>query len=130
MSKSTASLLVLVCLIATVLVTSAQQDMAQFSGTVNINADGTVEPADAPIQRVGDTYTLTGDVGGIGVQRSNIILDGNGHTVSGSIPSATVSLAGGEKRQKTSKKQNNAHPSAPNRLVPLLSAQVFREARA
>jgi hypothetical protein len=104
MSKSTASLLVLVCLIATVLVTSAQQDMAQFSGTVNINADGTVEPADAPIQRVGDTYTLTGDVGGIGVQRSNIILDGNGHTVSGSIPSATVSLAGGGEKAKNLEK--------------------------
>jgi parallel beta-helix repeat protein len=60
---------------------------AQFSGTVNINADGTVDPADAPIQRDGDTYTLTGDVGGISVQRSNIILDGNGHTLPGEVTS-------------------------------------------
>jgi parallel beta-helix repeat protein len=60
---------------------------AQYYGSVGINADGTVDPADAPIQRVGDTYTLTGDVGGISVQRSNIILDGNGHTLPGIVTS-------------------------------------------
>jgi parallel beta-helix repeat protein len=60
---------------------------AQYYGSVGINADGTVDPADAPIQRVGDTYTLTGDVGGIGVHRSNIILDGNGHTLPGIVTS-------------------------------------------
>jgi len=60
---------------------------AQFLGSITIKADGTVDPADAPIQRVGDTYTLTGDVGSIGVYRSNIILDGNGHTLPGEVTS-------------------------------------------
>jgi parallel beta-helix repeat protein len=95
MNRGVALLLILVLTVSSIV--SILPVKAEDSGTITIGADGTVEPADAPIQRVGDTYTLTGDVGGIGVQRSNIILDGNGHTVSGSIPSATVSLAGGVK---------------------------------
>jgi parallel beta-helix repeat protein len=66
---------------------------------VTIKADGSVEPSTAPIQRVGDLYVLTGDVGQISVQRSNITLDGSGHRLSGkvSLPqySATVENSGG-----------------------------------
>jgi parallel beta-helix repeat protein len=53
---------------------------AQFSSFVTITADGTVDPVDAPIQWVGDVYTLTGDLSRIKVDRNNVILDGNGHT--------------------------------------------------
>ncbi|MCZ2809401.1 MAG: right-handed parallel beta-helix repeat-containing protein [Candidatus Bathyarchaeota archaeon] len=50
---------------------------------VTIRADGTIDPATAPIQRFGDVYTLTGDMDNIRVERNNMILDGNGHTLTG-----------------------------------------------
>jgi parallel beta-helix repeat protein len=48
-----------------------------------IRADGTVDPDTAPIQRDGDVYTLTGDMDTITVQRNDMILDGNGHSLTG-----------------------------------------------
>ena len=51
--------------------------------TATIRADGTIDPATAPIQRFGDIYTLTGDMDNIRVERNNIILDGNGHILTG-----------------------------------------------
>ncbi len=51
---------------------------------VYIYPDGTIEPASAPIRRVGDTYELTGDVNAeLVVQKSNILIDGKGYTVTG-----------------------------------------------
>ena len=52
---------------------------------ITITPDGNVSPSTAPIQRFGDLYILTRDVIGtaILVQRSNITLDGNGHTIQG-----------------------------------------------
>ena len=87
MNRSGAVAFVLVSLMAIIVATTAQQGMAQFTGSVTIKANGTIDPVDAPIERVGDSYTLTGDVGGISVQRSNIILDGNGHTLPGIVTS-------------------------------------------
>jgi parallel beta-helix repeat protein len=56
-------------------------------GTVYIRADGSIDPSDAPIQRDGDLYTLTGnitsDADGIVIERNNITLDGAGYTVQG-----------------------------------------------
>ncbi|MEM3974471.1 MAG: NosD domain-containing protein, partial [Ignisphaera sp.] len=55
-------------------------------GKIYIRADGRVEPANAPITtRDGVTYTLTDDVTteGIVIERDNIILEGNEHTVAG-----------------------------------------------
>jgi len=85
MRKTVALLFVLFILTALLLIAPSRYCLAQYSGTATINADGTVDPADGPIQRVGNTYTLTGDVGGISVQRSNIILDGNGHALPGEV---------------------------------------------
>lgn len=49
-----------------------------------IQSDGTISPDTAPIQRSGDTYTLTGNVfAEISVQRSNITIDGAGYTLQG-----------------------------------------------
>ena len=49
-----------------------------------IRSDGSVDPSTAPIQRVGDVYTFTGDVSvGIAVQRSDVIIDGNGYRLIG-----------------------------------------------
>ncbi len=52
------------------------------SSTVYIRPDGSVDPSTAPIERVGDLYVLTGDVdNAIYVERSNVVVDGSGHTV-------------------------------------------------
>ncbi len=60
---------------------------------IDINADGSVTPSDAPVDNVNDTfYTLTDDVNVTGVtgpyngvavriMRSNIVFNGNGHTI-------------------------------------------------
>jgi len=55
-------------------------------GAIYIRADGSIEPASAPITtRDRVTYTLTDDVTteGIVIERDNIILDGNGRKVTG-----------------------------------------------
>jgi len=59
---------------------------AQVNGPIIITADGDVEPSTAPIQRVGDVYTLTNDIGvvkydawssvGIQVLKDDIVIDG------------------------------------------------------
>jgi parallel beta-helix repeat protein len=59
--------------------------------TVYINFDGSVTPSSAPISSPDNvTYTLTGNINyptyaGIAVGKSNIVIDGNGHTVQGSL---------------------------------------------
>jgi len=52
---------------------------------VYILSDGSVDPVSAPISNAGNiVYSLTADIlGRLVVQRSNIILEGNGHSVSG-----------------------------------------------
>jgi parallel beta-helix repeat protein len=56
-------------------------------GTIHINADGTIAPSTAPIQRIGNYYKLTGSISttadGIIIQKSNITLDGNGYAIQG-----------------------------------------------
>jgi parallel beta-helix repeat protein len=77
----------LLCFAAFFTICNAQFGSAQYFGSVNINADGTFEPATAPILRIGETYTLTGDVGSITVERSNIVLDGDGNMLPGIVSS-------------------------------------------
>jgi len=57
---------------------------------ITIRADGTIEPQDAHIQRVGDLYTLTSDIVNqtLRIQRDNIVIDGNGHKLQGAINAA------------------------------------------
>ena len=60
-------------------------------GTIYIRPDGSVDPETASIQRVGDTYTFTGDIyspfvldkSAIVVERDNIVLDGAGYSLQG-----------------------------------------------
>jgi parallel beta-helix repeat protein len=59
------------------------------SGTITINADGSISPSTAPIYTADNvTYTLTGNItsapDGILIERNNIVLNGAGYTVSGS----------------------------------------------
>jgi parallel beta-helix repeat protein len=57
---------------------------AQSSQPIIINGNGVVTPADAAIQMVGNTYTVTADIiGSIVVEANNIILDGANHTLQG-----------------------------------------------
>ena len=56
---------------------------AQISATVTIYPDGSVTGTNN-IQRNGDVYTLTGNIsGGIQVQKSYIVIDGQGFTIEG-----------------------------------------------
>ncbi len=60
----------------------------QSSGTIYIRSDGSVEGTDK-IQRDGNVYTFTGDIGtdewsyGIIVERDNIVIDGASHLLKG-----------------------------------------------
>ncbi len=61
---------------------------ARAEGTIYIRADGSIDPPDAPISTVDYvTYTFTGnitsDADGVVVERSNVIIDGNGYTLQG-----------------------------------------------
>jgi parallel beta-helix repeat protein len=78
-------------------VVCVQPIKAQYQGDITINADGSISPSMAPIQQNGDLYILTGDLIGsrITVMRSNMTLDGNGHTIQGEA-SNTASLIPGE----------------------------------
>lgn len=59
---------------------------AMASGTVYIRADGSIDPTTAPISSLDNiTYTFTDNIhDSIVVERSNIIIDGNEHTLQGS----------------------------------------------
>jgi len=54
---------------------------------IYIRPDGSIDPPIAPIQRDVDLYTLTGNIAsdthGIVIERNNVIIDGNGHTLQG-----------------------------------------------
>jgi parallel beta-helix repeat protein len=62
---------------------------AQYQGFITINADGSVSPPTVLIQRIGDTYIVTGNLnittsnigGRIMVQRNNSVVEGNGYFV-------------------------------------------------
>jgi parallel beta-helix repeat protein len=61
---------------------------AEWTGTVYIRADGSIDPPDAPIITYDNiTYVLTNDIispaDGIVVQRDNIIIDGANHIIQG-----------------------------------------------
>ncbi|MCL5948886.1 MAG: hypothetical protein M1490_00210 [Candidatus Bathyarchaeota archaeon] len=52
--------------------------------TILILPDGTVSPSTAPIQQNGNTYTFTDNLyAAIKIQKSNIVFDGAGYTLSG-----------------------------------------------
>jgi len=85
--KKSTSMLVLLLLVSVVMFSLPQIGMVKASGrtTVMINPDGSVSGWDASkIQRDGDVYTLTGNIGGtIVVLRDNIVIDGAGFSVRG-----------------------------------------------
>ena len=89
MKKTFWSVFVLVLLSSAVVVGVVRPVTAP--GTIFIMSDGSVNPETAPIQRVGDTYTFTGNISSpfvldnsaIVVERDNIVLDGAGYSLQG-----------------------------------------------
>jgi parallel beta-helix repeat protein len=65
-----------------------------FDGPLRIQADGTVNPASAPVQRNKNIYTLTGNIGSaIFIEKDGITLDGAGYLANGtSSASGTVGV--------------------------------------
>jgi parallel beta-helix repeat protein len=61
---------------------------------IYIRGDGTVEPATAPITRVGDLYTFTGNINQpIVVEKDNIVVDGAGLTLRGEGDHAGIEMS-------------------------------------
>ncbi len=64
------------CPIGTASVSSAPE-------SISVNVDGTVTPIDAPVELRGNTYTITGGIAGLSIAKSDIVIDGNGHSSDG-----------------------------------------------
>jgi len=74
-----------------------QPAKSEWTGTVHIRADGSIDPPDAPITTDDNvTYTLTGNItspgDGIVVERSNILIAGVGYTVEGAESGCGLNL--------------------------------------
>ena len=81
-------LLILLFMVMFLLAINIKPAKAEWTGTVYIRADGSIDPPDAPIITYDNvTYTLTDNItssgDGIIVERDNIIIDGAGYTLKG-----------------------------------------------
>ncbi|MCJ7423421.1 right-handed parallel beta-helix repeat-containing protein [Candidatus Bathyarchaeota archaeon] len=85
--KRALSVFMFVLLLVSMLTMAFRIQPVKASGTIYIRADGSVDPPTAPIQRNGNTYTLTGSITsnaeGIVVGIDNIVVNGAGYTVQG-----------------------------------------------
>jgi parallel beta-helix repeat protein len=82
MKKTFATATVCALLIATLLFAFAKAQSQP--PTIYIKQDGSIDPPTAPIQRDGNIYTFNQDTfARIYVQKSNIVIDGAGHTLRG-----------------------------------------------
>jgi parallel beta-helix repeat protein len=89
------SLLVISALALAFNVQPVKSDYA-WTETIYIRADGSISPPTAPIS-ISDkiTYTLTDNINGsIVVERDNIVIDGNGHTIQGTGTGTGIDLSG------------------------------------
>jgi hypothetical protein len=98
--KKTSSGIMLLLILSFVLVSLLQIVVAQAVEdqsyqTITIKPDGSVEPDTDLLERNGTTYTFKGDIfGTIMVQKDNIIIDGEGHTLRGRKEVGTVDERG------------------------------------
>jgi parallel beta-helix repeat protein len=79
------------CIMLAMLLLALSKTISDFNsieatpGTIYIRADGSIDPLTAPIERDGSLYTFTDDIfDTIVVQKSNIVVDGDGYTLKGS----------------------------------------------
>ncbi len=83
MNKISPTLFVLVSLLLCLV--TIQPVHSQYIQTIHIKPDGSINPSNAPLQRNGQTYTLTANTNEqIILETDNIILDGADHTLQGS----------------------------------------------
>ncbi len=55
---------------------------AEYTGTVYIRADGSIDPSTAPMRRDCDVYTFTDNINySLVIERDNVVIDGAGHTL-------------------------------------------------
>jgi len=87
---------IILTLLLTSLSTSAFNiQPVKSTGEIIIRADGAVDPPTAPILRNGEVYTFTDNIfNEIVVERSNIIVDGNGYMLQGSGSKSGFVLVG------------------------------------
>lgn len=85
MRRKTVFVMLLVLLVFGILMTTFNIQPVEASGTVYINADGSISPPTTPIQRDGEIYTFTANISdSIVVEKDNIVIDGASHTLQGS----------------------------------------------
>lgn len=94
--KRLISRLVLLVVFCSVLFSSPRTCIANTNGPIYIRADGSIDPSTAPISSMDNvTYTFDGNINNsIVVERSNIIIDGNGYTLQGSGLGKAFDLSG------------------------------------
>jgi parallel beta-helix repeat protein len=87
MKMSRKTILSLILIFGITLFVLSKPSTAQVTRTtVFIQSDGSVSPANLPIERNGDLYTFTADIyDPILIQKSNIILDGAGYSLIGPL---------------------------------------------
>lgn len=84
MRKKTATGILLMFLLTSTAMLAFGIQPVEATETIYIQADGSVSPSTAPIQRSGDFYTFTDNIfDSIWVLRDNIIIDGAGYTLQG-----------------------------------------------
>jgi len=95
------TMLMLLLMAMLLLALNIKSTKAEWTGTVYIRADGSIDPPDAPIVTYDNvTYTLTGNItstaDGIVVERDNITIDGAMYTVrgTGEYPYKGIDLTG------------------------------------
>jgi hypothetical protein len=83
--KKTAIITLILLLLSTATVPClGSTSLAKIEPRINILPDGSIDPADVPIQRSGDVYTFTDNVcAQIVVDRDDIVIDGAGYTLHG-----------------------------------------------
>jgi parallel beta-helix repeat protein len=96
MRKNIRHVLFALLLIGTLVPVVSIQPVKAWNGTVYIHADGSIDPSTAPIQKNGNLYMLTGDIvsdgDGIIIERSSILIDGNGYVIQGNYGGNGLSL--------------------------------------
>ena len=96
MEKKTASAIMLTLLLTSMLTLAFNIQPVKAEGTIYIRADGSIEPPTAPISSSDNvTYIFLDNIyNQIVVERSNIIIDGNGYTLQGPGSGTGISLSG------------------------------------
>jgi hypothetical protein len=99
MKRKTSALVLILALFFSMIAGTSLVNLAsaQDFEAITINADGSIDPSTAPIQRDGDVFTLVANINGFVVlARNNTLLDGAGHAVQGiSGPIVTWDVSNG-----------------------------------